>query len=307
MQRIVAGVDPRQHAGERVEVHRFFETVADRLRHQRVIRDLAIAGNVLEAGGGVGKHRRHQVVGEHPLQLRRHLLAAAAARHGERDRRVPAPPGLKDRRVEKRLHQHVARRRRMQIAEDVGERKRMLRAERQQQRVFGRRGLQLEVELTAEPLAQREAPRLVDAAAERRVQHELHAAGLVEEPLEDQGVLRRQRAQRGVRIGEIRDRLFRGGRRDTGFVDEPVDWQAKACATTRDAPIAASGVAQGCSPACNRTSTSARKSLTARDSSSLRAGASPSQNGIVGGAPWRRRRGPRRSPTWRICHDALPS
>ena len=64
----------------------------------------------------------------------------------------------KHRRVEERLHEHVARRRRMQIAEDVGERKRVLRTERQQQRVFGRRGLQLEVELAAEPLPQRQCP-----------------------------------------------------------------------------------------------------------------------------------------------------
>ena len=81
----------------------------------------------------------------------------------------------------------------MQIAEDVGERERVLRPEREQQRVLGRRRLQLEVELPAESLAQREAPRLVDAAAERRVQHELHAAGLVEEPLEDERLLRRDR------------------------------------------------------------------------------------------------------------------
>ena len=66
----------------------------------------------------------------------------------------------------------------MQVAEDVGERERVLRPERQQQRVLGRRRLQLEVELAAEALAQRQAPRLVDAAAEGRVQHELHAAGL---------------------------------------------------------------------------------------------------------------------------------
>jgi hypothetical protein len=46
----------------------------------------------------------------------------------------------------------------------------MLWAERQQQRVFGGRSLQLEIELTAEALSQRERPRLVDAAAKRRVQ-----------------------------------------------------------------------------------------------------------------------------------------
>jgi hypothetical protein len=46
---------------------------------------------------------------------------------------------------------------------------------------------QLEVEALAELLAQREAPGAVDAAAEGRVQHELHAARLVEEALERDG------------------------------------------------------------------------------------------------------------------------
>ena len=199
-QRISPAMDPRRaRAASAVEVHRLFEAVAHRLADQRMIGNLAIAGDVLEAGGGVGKDRGHQVVGQHPLQLRRHLRAAAVARHGERDRRVPAPARLEHRRVEERLHQHVARGRRMQIAEDVGERERVLRPERQQQRVFGRRGLQLEVELAAEALAQRQAPRLVDAAAERRVQHELHAARLVEEALEDERVLRRQRRRARAR------------------------------------------------------------------------------------------------------------
>ena len=38
-----------------------------------MIGNLAIAGNVLEAGRGVREDRRHQVVGLHPLQLRRTL------------------------------------------------------------------------------------------------------------------------------------------------------------------------------------------------------------------------------------------
>ena len=52
----------------------------------------------------------------------------------------------------------------------------MLRSEREQDGVFRRGGLQLEIELTAEALAQRQPPRLVDPASERRVDDELHAA-----------------------------------------------------------------------------------------------------------------------------------
>ena len=235
---------------------------------ERMIGNLAIAGDVLEARGRVGKHRRHQIVGHHALQRRRDLLAVPVARHGQRDRRVPAPARLKHRRVEKRLHQHVARRRRVQIAEDVGERERVLRSERQQQAVFGRRRLQLEIELPAEALAQRQSPRLVDAAAERRVQHELHAARFVEEALEDQRVLRRQRAERGAAFGEVADGLLgrRLARRPDSVISQSI---AASCRWRRVEPSIDRGA----------------NSLTARESSSLRAGASPSQNGSVGGAP----------------------
>ena len=204
-------MDAAQDRVQAVEVHGFLQAVADRLVDERMIRDLPIAGDVLEARGGVGEDRRHQVVGEHALQRRREPASAARARHGQRDGRVPAPPGLEDRRVEKRLDQHVARRLRVEVPEDVRERERVLRTERQHQRVFGRRGLELEVELPAEALAQREAPRLVDAAAERRVQDQLHAAGLVEEALEDERLLRRHRAER--RAAPLRDSLRAARRR----------------------------------------------------------------------------------------------
>ncbi len=106
-----------------------------------MVRNLPIARDILEACCRIGKHGRHQIVREHALQLGRHFPVAAAARDGERDGRVPAPARLKHRRVEKCLHEHVARGGRVQVAEDVGEGKGMLRAERQQQRVLGRRRL----------------------------------------------------------------------------------------------------------------------------------------------------------------------
>ena len=166
-----------------------------------MIGNLPIARDVVEAGGRIGKRRGHQIGRHHALQLRRHFLPAAVARNGQRNRGVPAPARLEHRRVEKRLHEHVARGRGMQIAEDVAQRKRVLRSEREQQRFVGRRRLQLEVELPAEALAQRQAPRLVDAAAEGRVQHQLHAARLVEEALEHERVLRRHGAERPAALG----------------------------------------------------------------------------------------------------------
>ena len=91
----------------------------------------------------------------------------------------------------------------MQIAENIREREGVLRSKRQQDSVFGGRRLQLEIELTAEAFPQRETPRLVHAAAERSVQHELHPAGFVEEPLEHERLLRRNDAERATGFGEV--------------------------------------------------------------------------------------------------------
>ncbi len=49
------------------------------------------------------------------------------------------------------------------------------------------------------------------------------------------------------------------------------------------------------------------RSLTSRESSSLRAGASPSQNGMLGGAPFASATRMTPVSTWRTCHDVLPS
>ena len=205
----LAIVNAPQHLAQAVEVHGLLQAVAYRLVDQRVIGNLPIARNVLEARCRVGEHGRHQIVREHPLYLRRHFAAAAIARHGERNRGVPTPARREHRGVEKRLHQDVARGLRMQIPEHVGERKRMLRSKRQEQRVVGRGSLQFEIELAAESLAEREAPGLVDAAPERGVQDELHAAGFVEEPFEHERLLCGDDAERAPSLGEVRDGLFR--------------------------------------------------------------------------------------------------
>src|SRR3954447_21697586 len=84
----------------------------------------------------------------------------------------------------------------------------MLWAKRQQNGVLGGCRLQLEIELTAESFAERQPPRLVDPAAEGGVQDELHAARFVEEPLEDEGVLCRDDAQRPPSFREVVDQLI---------------------------------------------------------------------------------------------------
>ena len=227
-ERHLTAMNPGQHGIEAGEVHGFFEAVADGLSDERMIRDFAIARNVLEARGRIREDRRQQVRGEHPLQLRRELPAAARAGNRERNRCVPPPPRLEHRRVEERLHEHVASRLGVQIAKDVRQRKRVLRAEREHEAVLGGRGLQLEVELTAEALAERQAPRFRDAASKRRVQHELHAAGLVKEPLEDERVLRRNDAERAPPLGQIRHGLLGRLAGEAAFLDQPRHRRAEA-------------------------------------------------------------------------------
>ena len=98
----------------------------------------------------------------------------------------------------------------MQIARDLFEREAVRLAEREHDCVFDRRRLQLEVELPAEALAQRQAPRAIDAVAERRMDDQLHAAGFVEETLEHDFFLRRHDTEHAFGGGEIVDDLLGG-------------------------------------------------------------------------------------------------
>ena len=107
----------------------------------------------------------------------------------------------------------------------------------------------------------------VHARAERRVHHELHAAGLVEEALGEQLLAASARSRPPA---SARRRSARAASRPTRRA------RTRARATRRPRP---GRVARARAP------TSARSSETSRESSSVRAGASPSQNGIVGGAP----------------------
>ena len=118
---------------------------------------------------------------------------------------------------------------------DLGQFEAVRRGQRQHDVVLGRRRLQFEVELAAEALAQRQAPGAIDPAAERRMDHQLHAAGFVEEAFEHDRVLRRQTFQRGQRRGEILQQLLRGRFGDADVVDQPVPRIGPAPQQRRDA------------------------------------------------------------------------
>ena len=250
------------------DVHRLVQAVGDRLIGQRMIGDLAIAGDVLSAGHLVGEHAGDQILRLHARELRRDLLAAAEPRQRQRDTRHPPPPRGEHRRIEQSLDQQRSHAVGTQILRHLRQFETVRRGQRQHDIVLGRRRLQFEVEFAAEALAQREAPGAVDPAAERRVDHKLHAARLRRRSVP----ARWCRASAGIRA------------RRTTLSD------TRATAPPPLRRCRSRSVSQRCAlpPDASRRSRvtmPARRRDTDAESSSLRPGASPSQNGIVGGWP----------------------
>ena len=216
---------PAQDLEQPFDVHRLLQAVLDRLPHHRVIPGhRQVAGRQrLAAGEDRREGLRQQVVGPHAQERRRHPLAAAArARQEKRPRQVPAPAGGEERRGEEGLDQHVARAVGVQVVEDLLEREAVLRPQRQEDRLLVGGRLQLEAEAAAEALAQRQPPGAVDPPAERRVQHQLHAARLVEETLEDDALLRRHGAQGSNAGRQVIGELARGALVQADLAGEPL-------------------------------------------------------------------------------------
>ena len=134
-----------------------------------MIGDRALAPDVLETRELIGKDQRDEVLGILALKLGWPAPATLAARNGERRGRHPAPARREERCVQQRLDEHAAHRARMQIARYVQQIEAVGRTEREQQAVFQRGGLQLEIELATEALAQCEPEGAVDARPERAV------------------------------------------------------------------------------------------------------------------------------------------
>ena len=109
----------------------------------------------------------------------------------------------------------------MQVAHHLDQREAVAGRQRQHDRVLGGRGLQFEVELAAETLAQRQSPGLVDAAAIRRMDDQLGAAGFVEESLQRDVLLGGQHAEAGQLRGRIFDDLRSGGGAQRESVAQP--------------------------------------------------------------------------------------
>src|SRR5262249_34127332 len=137
----------------------------------------------------------------------------AAAKPWQREchRDDPAPARGEHWRIEQRLDQHMPDGSGVEVARDLGKLEAVGGREREDDVVLSGGRLQLEIELAAKALAKRQTPSAVEAAAEGRMDDELHAADLVEEALEHDRVLRRQAGQRRVGRSGIIEQLPGGG------------------------------------------------------------------------------------------------
>ena len=152
-----------------------------------------------------------------------------------------------------------------QLAQIVGrhngkqafDRKAVLRADRQHVAVVVRGRLQLEIERAAEAFPHGEAPRAVHRTAEGSVHDQLHAARLVEKPLEDDATTGGQQSESPP-----------SGRPRRRRSDGPPLPSSRSRRSPNVRPSAGS---------FSRGSRSSRNRETSQESSSVRPGASPSQ------------------------------
>ena len=262
----LARLDPGPHLDQSLDREPFVQAVVDGLARQHVVGHADRARRrVLLAGGEAGPDRGEKVVGFHALKVDGAALASVHARQDERAGQVPAPARTEHRMQQHRLGQDLGRLGARQHGLHTGQREAVLGAEGEDDGVVVRRCLQLEVERHAEPLPQRQPERPVDAPTEGRVDDQLRALGVVEAPLDHDALVCGKVAERlesGRAVGD--DLLGHLGRDPGPFAHEPTSARRRR----RHAGAARAR---------------RRRSLTASESSAVRAGASPSQNGIVGG------------------------
>ena len=123
-------------------------------RTSGMIGDLDVAGHGLGAGGGVGEDAGEEVVGARALDLRGDAFALGHAEELEAAAGGPTPAVLEERRGNAGLLEEVAGGELGEEVEDVGEREAVLLGEGDVDAVVGCGGLELEVEASAEALAE---------------------------------------------------------------------------------------------------------------------------------------------------------
>ena len=194
-----AAFDARQHRFPTVDIHRFVQAIEHGLRDERMIGQRHFRRPVLEASGLEREHRRQKIVGLKSLERRRCFFSAAETQHGESACHVPAPAHAEHRRGQQRLNQHLFGVIGAQQREHLFEGKTMCWGPRERlMPLSSALACNSKIERPAKTFAKRQSPRAVDAHAEGRVNHKLHAARFVEETFEQNFILRRHHADRAA-------------------------------------------------------------------------------------------------------------
>ena len=216
-----SALDSSENFDEAFEVHRFLQDVFHDFVDEWMVGDLDVADDGLKAGGGLWEDAGHEVFGAGALDLRGDALAFGETQELQAAAGGPAPAVLEDGRGDGGLFEELFGGVLGEEVEDVGEGEAVLLGEGDVDAVVGSGGLQLEVEAAAEAFAQSESPGLVDAAAEGRVEDELHAAAFVEEALGDDGGLGGDGSENGAASDDVGDELLGSAGAEAAFLHEP--------------------------------------------------------------------------------------
>ncbi len=133
------------------------EHVLHDLVDERVVGDLDVSDDGLEARRRLGEDRGHQVFGAGALDLRGDAFALGHTQQLQTTAGGPAPAVLEDGRGDRGLFEQILGGVFGEEVEDVSEREAVLLGEGDVDAVVDGGGLQLEVEAAAEALAQGEA------------------------------------------------------------------------------------------------------------------------------------------------------
>ena len=285
----------REHGAQAVDVHRLVQAVAHRLAHERVVGHLdgAAAPWLSWQASWRREDRGEQVVGAHALERRRHASCRSAKRSSASERRgVPAPARLEHRRLERGLVEHLLERRSGCSSSKTASSGKLCCGPSESSTPSSvAAACSSKSKVRQKRLRSARPQARLMRRAEGRVDDELHAARLVEEALGDhacRGWAPRRARRAPPRRSRARAAAPRAVER-AGLALEPRDGARRRRATARRprSPRAARRprpTARGCAP-----------------------GASPSQNGMVGGAPCASSTRTRPLSTRRMRHEVLPS
>ena len=163
--------DATKESYQAFKVHCFLKRIPHDFVDERVIRDLDVPDNGLEARRSLRKNTGHEVIGARALDLRGYALAFGHPQELEAAGGGPPPAVLENRRCDGGLFEELFGGVFGEEVEDVGERKAVLLSEGDVDTIVGGSGLQLEVEAAAEAFSESQTEGFVDRG-HRRVRAE---------------------------------------------------------------------------------------------------------------------------------------